>query len=110
MSNNNEKAMNSKIRDRVIDYLYRKHGIISNLRDGIFDKPEGTEILLKYAEYVNCILCNGEVSKESINEVLYFVDVTKTLQDYEDKAPWIREVVQQMDNILLKNLKLKKEE
>lgn len=106
---NKGNALNSEINDKVNNFHQKASEIIGHLRDGIYDKPEGLENLLEYAQSVNSILLNGEVGKATIKEVLYFVDVTIALLSYEDNAPWVREIVVQMDDKLLEGIKLKKE-
>lgn len=106
---NKGNALNSEINDKVNNFHQKASEITGRLRDGIYDKPEGLENLLEYAQSVNSILLNGEVGKATIKEVLYFVDVTTTLLSYEDNAPWVREIVGQMDDTVLEGIKLKKE-
>lgn len=69
------------------------------LRDCDFNKPEGTEILIEYAEEVNQLI--KENNEKVLDNLLLAFEMVFILMDFSDEAEWTRELAAEMRKKIL---------
>lgn len=73
--------------------------IFFGLRDGNYEKPDGTELLIEFAKDV----CSRVKKKdtEAMNDVLFLLDIIFTLMEFAAETEWTYPLASEMRNIIV---------
>lgn len=87
------------LKDQVLAYLYDDEAIFFGLRDGNYEKPDGTELLIEFAKDV----CSRVKKKdtEAMNDVLFLLDIIFTLMEFAAETEWTYPLASEMRNIIV---------
>lgn len=87
------------MKDQVMAYLYDDEAIFFGLRDGNYEKPDGTELLIEFAKDV----CSRVKKKdaEAMNEVLFLLDIIFTLMEFAKETEWTYSLACELRNIII---------
>lgn len=87
------------LKDLVLAYLYDDEAIFFGLRDGNYEKPDGTELLTEFAKDV----CSRVKKKdtEAMNDVLFLLDIIFTLMEFAKETEWTYPLASEIRNIII---------
>lgn len=87
------------LKDQVLAYLYDDEAIFFDLRDGNYEKPDGTELLIEFAKDVSSRVKKKDA--EAMDDVLFLLDIIFTLMEFAAETEWTYPLASEMRNIII---------